>query len=214
MLVFAGIEYEVSFKRYLLENYDTNHFNSKSQFIILLLILAWNWIWSFIQTRPLWEIWHITLQFQIKFSQFCAYFWLKLVWNFIQKIPPWEIWQITLQFLIKILQSMLIASKNCIWILSQKIPPWVILHIPPHSKIRISRFCVYCELKLCMNFHSKDTSLRNMTCNSSIPNQIFSILCLFLDEISMTFHSKSTSLRNMTHNTSIPNQNSTIFAYC
>ena len=105
---------------------------------------------------------------------------------------------------------MLIARKNCIWNFSQKIPPWVISHIPLHSKIRISRFCVYCELKLCMNFHSKDTSLRNMRCNSSIPYQIISILCLFLAEISMKFHSKSTSLRNMKHNTSIPNLNSTI----
>ena len=102
---------------------------------------------------------------------------------------------------------MLIASKNCIWNLSQKIPPWVILHIPPHSKIRISRFCVYCELKLCMNFHSKDTSLRNMTHNTSIPNLNSTILCIFLAEISMKFSSKDTSLRNITHTISFPNQN-------
>ena len=101
-----------------------------------------------------------------------------------------------------------------VWNFIQKISIWEIWHIPLHFQLRISRFCVYCELKLCMNFHSKDTSFRNMTCNSSIPNQIISILCLFLAEISMKFHSKDTSLRNMTHNTSISNQNSTIFACC
>ena len=132
------------------------------------------------------------------------------VWNFIQKIPPWEIWHITLQFQIKILQSLHIASWNCVWNFIQKIPPWEISHIPLHFQIRISRFCVYCELKLCMNFHSRDTSLGNMTCNSSIPNQTFSILCLFLAKISMKFHSKSTSLRNITQTTSFPNQNFTI----
>ena len=43
-----------------------------------------------------------------------------------------------------------------------------------------------------------------MTHNTSIQNQNFSNLCLFLAEISMKFHSKDTSLRNMTqtHNTS------------
>ena len=92
-----------------------------------------------------------------------------------------------------------------VWNFIQKISIWEIWHIPLHFQIRISRFCVYCELKLCMNFHSKDTSCRNMTCNSSIPNQIISILCLLLAEISMKFHSKSTSLRNMTCNSSIRN---------
>ena len=62
-----------------------------------------------------------------------------------------------------------------------------------------------------MNFKSKDTSLRNMTHNTSIPNQIFSILCFFLAEISMKFHSKKTLLRNKTHNISIPDQ---IFSIC
>ena len=58
-----------------------------------------------------------------------------------------------------------------------------------------------------MKFYSKDTSLRDMTHNTSIPNQNFSILCLFLAEISMKCYSKDSSLRNMTHNTSIQNQN-------
>ena len=56
-----------------------------------------------------------------------------------------------------------------------------------------------------MKFYSKDTSLRNMTHNTSIPNLNSTILCLFLAEISMKFHSKSTSLRNMTCNSSIQN---------
>ena len=58
-----------------------------------------------------------------------------------------------------------------------------------------------------MKFHSEDTSLRDMTHNISIPNQIFSILCLFLAKISMKFHSKDTSLRHMTGNSSIQNHN-------
>ena len=45
-----------------------------------------------------------------------------------------------------------------------------------------------------------------MTHNNSIPNQNFSILCLFLAEISMKYHLEDTSLRNMTHNTYISNQ--------
>ena len=43
--------------------------------------------------------------------------------------------------------------------------------------------------------------------NTSIPNQNFTNIFLFLAEISMKFHSNDTSMRNMTHNTSIPNQN-------
>ena len=58
-----------------------------------------------------------------------------------------------------------------------------------------------------MKFDFKDTALKNMTHNTSIQNQHFSILCLILAEISMKFYSKDTSLRDMTHNTSIPNQN-------
>ena len=61
-----------------------------------------------------------------------------------------------------------------------------------------------------MKFHSNDTSLRNMTHNTSIPTENFSILCSFLAEISMNFHSKDTSLGNMTCNSSIPNHNSSI----
>ena len=63
-----------------------------------LRIVSWNWVWNFMQMTPLWEIWHITLQFQIKIFQFCAYFWLILVRNFIKRIPPWDIWHVTLQF--------------------------------------------------------------------------------------------------------------------
>ena len=57
-----------------------------------------------------------------------------------------------------------------------------------------------------MKFHSDDTSSRNMTHNISIPNQNFSILCLFLAENRMRFHSEDTSLIDMTYNISIPNQ--------
>ena len=64
-----------------------------------------------------------------------------------------------------------------------------------------------------MKCHSNDTYLRSMTHNTSIPNQNFSILRLFLAEISMKFYSKDTSLRNMTHNTSIANENCSFCAY-
>ena len=46
-----------------------------------------------------------------------------------------------------------------------------------------------------------------MTHNTSIPNQNFTNLFLFLAEISMKFHSKDTSLRNMTCNCSTQNHN-------
>ena len=45
-----------------------------------------------------------------------------------------------------------------------------------------------------------------MTQNTSIPNQNFSSLCLFLAEISRKFHSKDTFLRNMMCNSSIQNR--------
>ena len=64
-----------------------------------------------------------------------------------------------------------------------------------------------------MKFHSEDTSLIDMTHNTSIPKQIFSILCLFLAEISMNFHPKDTSLINMMCNSSIQNHNSSIQTY-
>ena len=120
---------------------------------------------------PYWEIWRVTLVFQIKFSQFCAHFWLKLVWNFIQKILPGTIWHIALQF----------QLNNC------------------------TNLCFFLA-EISMRFHSEDTSLRNMTHSTSIPNINYSILCLFLAEVSMKFHSEDTSWNNMTHNTSIPNQ--------
>ena len=76
-----------------------NHNSSipNHNFMDFLRIVSWNWVWNFIQMTPLWEIWHITLQFQIKIFQFCAYFWLILVRNFIKRIPPWDIWRVTLQ---------------------------------------------------------------------------------------------------------------------
>ena len=46
-----------------------------------------------------------------------------------------------------------------------------------------------------MIYYLKDTLLRNMTHNTSIQNQNFSILCLILAEIGMRFHSKNNSLR-------------------
>ena len=46
-----------------------------------------------------------------------------------------------------------------------------------------------------------------MTHNTSIPNQNFTNLFLFLAEISMKFHSKDTSSRNITCNCSIQNHN-------
>ena len=67
-------------------------------FMNFLLIVSWNWVWNFIQKIPPGTIWHITLQFQIKIFQFCAYFWLILVRNFIKRRPPWDIWRVTLQF--------------------------------------------------------------------------------------------------------------------
>ena len=97
----------------------------------------------FIQMIPPWEIWHITLLFQIKIFQFCAYFWLKLVWNFIQKIPPWEIWHITLLFQIKIFEICAYFWLKLVWNFIQKIPPWEIWHITLQFQIKFSQFCAY-----------------------------------------------------------------------
>ena len=143
-ILLAKTVYEILFKRYLLEKYHTYHFISRSDFHDFVFIVSWSCVWIFIQKIPPWEIWHVTLQFQIKFFQFCAYF----------------------------------------------------------------------LAKISMKFHSKSTSLRNMTHNTSITNLNSTILSLFLAEISMKSHSKDTSLRNMTYNTWIWNQNSTILAYC
>ena len=155
---------------------------------------------------PPWEIWHITFQFQIKFSQFCADFWLRLAWNFIQKylIEKYE----TQHFYSKsnFLNFVLILAEISMKSYSDDTSFRNKTHntsIPNHI------FSILCLLlaEITMKFHSKDTSLRNMTHNMSFPNQNFSILWLFLAEISMKFHSDDTSLRNMTHNTSIPNKN-------
>ena len=99
-----------------------------------------------------------------------------------------------------------IVSWSCVWRFIQKIPPWELWYKPLQFQIPNYQFGAYFGLKLSMKFYLKETSLRIMTHNTSTPNQIFSILCLFLADISMKFHSKSTSLRNMTHNASIPNQ--------
>ena len=100
----------------------------KSEFHVFLLIVSWSWVWNFIQKIPPWEIWHVTLQFRIKISQFCAYFWAqKLVWNFIQKIPLWyllwEIWHIILQIQMKIFQFCAYFWLKLVWNFIQKIPP-------------------------------------------------------------------------------------------
>ena len=100
---------------------------------------------------------------------------------------------------------MFIVSWSCVWIFIQKIPPWEIWHVTLQFQIKFFQFNAYFLAKISMKFHSKSTSLRNMTHNTSIPNLNSTILCLFLAEISMKFHSKSTSLRNMTCNSSIRN---------
>ena len=128
-LLWAEVVYEGSFKRYLLENYDINQLNSNSQVINLVLILAWNWVWNIIKKRPPWELWHLTLLLQIKFFQFCAYFWQTLVLNFIQKVPPWEIWHIMLQFQIKSFQFCAYFWLKLVWNFIQKEPPWEVWHI-------------------------------------------------------------------------------------
>ena len=58
-----------------------------------------------------------------------------------------------------------------------------------------------------MKFDFKDTALKNMTHNTSIQNQHFSILCLFLVELRMKFHFKDTALKTMTQTTLISTQN-------
>ena len=93
-------------------------------FMCFLLIVSWNWVWNFIQMIPPWEIWHITLLFQIKIFQFCAYFWLRLVWNFIKKRPSCEIRHITLLFQIKFSQSCADFWLKLVRNFIQKIPLW------------------------------------------------------------------------------------------
>ena len=108
-----------------------------------------------------------------------------------------------------------IVSWSCVWIFIQKIPPWEIWLVTLEFRNKkFFEFCAFFLAEISMKFHSKSTSLRNMTHNTSITNINSTILCLFLAEISMKSHSKDTSLRNMTYNTSIWNQNSTILAYC
>ncbi len=143
---------------------------------------CWNWVWNFIQKIPPWEIWNITLQFQIKFSQFCAYFSLKLEWNFNEKRPscemthntsiPNQIFSICADFWLKL-----------VWNFIQKIPPWDICYITLQFKIIISWVLRLFLAEISMKFHSNDTSLRNMTCNSSIQNHNFMNFCLLLVEI-------------------------------
>ena len=115
-LFLAEISMKFHSKDTSLRNMTCNCSIQNHNFHEFLLIVSWNWVWNFIQMIPPWEIWHITLQFQIKISQ----------------IPPWEI-----------------LCNLFYW------------------------------LKLSMNFHSNDTSLRNMTHNTSIQNQISQFCAYF-----------------------------------
>ena len=67
-------------------------------------------------------------------------------------------------------------------------------------------FCAYFWLKLEWDLIQKIPSWEIWHITIQFQNQIFSILCFFLAEISMKFHWKKTLLWNDTHNTSIPNQ--------
>ena len=135
----------------LLRNMIHNTSIQNQNFSILCLILAEISMRFHSKTTP-WEKWHITLQFQIKFSQFCAYFWLKLVWNVIEKIPPWEIWHITVLFKIKIFSFCAYFWLKLVWVFSQTIPPWGIWHKTLLFQIKIFQFCAYFWLKLVWNF--------------------------------------------------------------
>ena len=140
-----------------------------------MLIVTWNWVWNFIQMIPPREIWHITLKFQIKILKIFG-------WNLhevsFKEIPPWEISHNTS-----------IPNQICsifdFW-LHSKIPPWEIWHITLQFQIKILQICAYFWLKLV----SKDTSLRDMMCNSSIQNHIFMNFCLLLVEIEYEFSFK------------------------
>ena len=106
-------------------------------------------------------------------SQFCAYFWLKLVWNFIKKRPSCEIRHITLLFQINLFRFCAYFWLKLLWHFIQRIPPWDIWLVTLLFKIIISWIFAYCWLKVSMKFHSNDTFLRNKTCNSSIENHYF-----------------------------------------
>ena len=159
-------------------------------------------VWNLIQKIPPWEIWHITLLFQIKISQFCAYFWLKLVWNFSQKIPPWEISHIpllipntnfTFQDFVFILWAEIVYEISFKRYLLLRI--WHINHF--YSESQVIQFCAYFWPENRMKFYSKDTSLRNMTHNTSSSKSIFlNFVLIFLAEIRMKFHSKRYLLEN------------------
>ena len=131
------------------------------------------------------------------FSILC-FFWLKLVWNFIQRIPPWDIWLVTFQF--KIIISWVCAYfwLKLVWSFTQMIPPCEIRLVTLQLKITISwifdNFC----WNWVSNFIQKIPPWKSMTHNTSIPNQIFSILCLFFAEIGMKFQWKKTLLWNDT----------------
>ena len=70
-----------------------------------------------------------------------------------------------------------IVSWSCVWRFIQKIPPWELWYKPLQFQIPNYQFGAYFGLKLSMKFHLKETSLRNMTHNTSTLIQIFSILC-------------------------------------
>ena len=157
---------------------------------------------------------HITLLFQIKFFRFYAYFWLKLEWNFIQMIPPWEIWHITVLFQIKFSQICADFWLKLVWNFIQKIPPCELWHITLLFKIIISSIFAQCWLKLSMKLHSNDNSLRNMTQNTSIPNQNFSIFAYFWLKLVWNFIQMISPWEIWRVTLQFKIINSWIFAYC
>ena len=100
-------------------------------------------------------------------------------------IPPWEIWHITLQFKIKIFQFCAYFWLKLVWNFIQKIPPWEIWHKLLQFKIKFLQefvLLLLAEIEYEISF-KWNTSLKNMTHNTSIPNQNLSNLCLLLAEI-------------------------------
>ena len=123
---------------------------------------------------PPWEIWHITLEFQLKIFQFCAYFWLKFGWNFIQKTLLWnkthntsilnKSFSILCWFLAKI--SMKFHSKDT-----------SLRNMTCNSSIQNHNFMNFCLFSVESEYEIslKKTLLRNKTHNTSIPNQTSTI---------------------------------------
>ena len=141
--------------------------------------------------------WHITLLFQIKFFLFCAYFWLKLSMKFHSKDTSLKNMTHNTSIPNQNFTNLCLLSAEISMKFHSKIPPWEIRLVTLQFNITFHEFLLI-MLKLSMKFHSKDTSLRDMKHNTSIPNQIFSILCLFFAEIRMKFQWKKTLLWNDT----------------